>query len=295
MALCQLRLEVGADRAEVVIDQTEGVALIGRYLGNCPPMARDAASNYLADSAAYRANPGRDNEIRARQRAAALRRLREDPQVLFIAVCRPTPNEVRRVIAARAALDVRHENGVTAAMIAAGGGRWRVLALLVDAGAEVAVNRDRGGWTALHFAAKYGNAKAVRVLLGAGVDPDARGSDGFTALALGVRANHPAVVEILVRAGAAVDAGQVVRGRWWTPLHVAADLGDAEMVGILLRAGADPSSHSSSDPFSPLDAAFVSSNPSPSVIRLLVEAGADLGAKGRLSWWASNLAAEMAS
>jgi ankyrin repeat protein len=115
-------------------------------------------------------------------------------------------------------------------------------------------------------------------LLEAGADPDARNTEGLTALALGAFANKPAVVELLVRAGAAVDAGNWKEGRWMTSLHRAAAAGNDEMVGVLLRCGANPSSLDSGHPFSPLEAAFVSW--SASVIRLLVEAGADLEATG---------------
>jgi ankyrin repeat protein len=45
------------------------------------------------------------------------------------------------------------------------------------------------------------------MLLGAGVDPDARGSEGFTALAVGVHFNQPPVVELLIRVGAAMNVG----------------------------------------------------------------------------------------
>jgi ankyrin repeat protein len=212
---------------------------------------------------------------------------------VFFTVARlSTPNEMRRVIGSRSALDVRDEHGRTAAMIAAAAGRWRVLALLVDAGADVAVSRNRYGGTALHLAALRGCVKAVRILLGAGADPDARDSEGWTSLAFGVYANHFAVVKILIRAGAAVDAGVFGGGRWWTPLHHAAAAGNAEMVRILLGSGADPSAAGSGTPFLPLNAAFAGR--SASVIRLLVEAGADLSARGLFGLSAPEFAEMMA-
>ena len=100
------------------------------------------------------------------------------------------------------------------------------------------------------------------------------------------------MVELLLRAGAAVDPVDLQRKGWLTPLHIAALAGNAEMVGILLRAGADPSSPGSGDPFSPLDAAFAGG--SAAVFRLLVEAGADLGAKGLFGLWAPDFAEKAA-
>jgi cytohesin len=297
IALNRAVLAVGADRAEQVIDRPGGVAWVDAVLRKIQDMTEEDidrfASRFLDAWTAYRANPGRDDVIRARQRAVALRRLREGPEVLLAAARCGTSNAVRRVIAAGAALDVQDEDGRTAAMWAAGLGHWRALALLIDAGAEVAFSRDRGGWAALHYAAGHGHVKAVRVLLGAGVDPDARDSEGGTALARAANANQLAAVEILLRAGAAVDAGFLLEGRWVRPLHFAAAKGNAEVVRILLRAGADPSSSQGSGrPFSPLDAAICSR--SPCVIGLLVEAGADLEAKGHFGSSAPDFAANVA-
>jgi ankyrin repeat protein len=150
------------------------------------------------------------------------------------------------------------------------------------------------GRTALHFAARLGRIKSVRALLGAGVDSDARASEGLTALAHGALLDHPAVVEVLIRAGAAVDACCLWEGLWLTPLHFAARRGNAEMVGLLWRAGADPSARGSGDPFWTLEAVITSRSPSPSVVRLLIEAGADLEAKDRIGLSVPDLAAKVA-
>jgi ankyrin repeat protein len=75
-----------------------------------------------------------------------------------------------------------------------------------------------------------------------------------------------------------VDTGNWKEGLWWTPLHGAAAEGNDEMARVLLRCGANPSSRGSGHPFSPLDAAIGTGRAS--VIRLLVEAGADLEATG---------------
>jgi hypothetical protein len=68
--------------------------------------------------------------------------------------------------------------------------------------------------------------------------------------------------------------------------------GSAELVRILLRAGANPSSQDSGASFLPLEAAVFGQ--SASVIRLLVEAGADPEAKGRFGLSMADLAANIA-
>jgi len=78
-------------------------------------------------------------------------------------------------------------------------------------------------------------------LLHAGADPDARTSDGRAALhllslAVDASAKQPLLAALLA-AGADVDARVYVTGD--TPLHVAATDGDADVVSVLIEAGAN--------------------------------------------------------
>lgn len=70
------------------------------------------------------------------------------------------------------------------------------------------------------------------------VDMEARLLRDECALDVAIRAQRPAVVRALVRAGAGVDTKMGLLER--PPLHAAIDAGSLEMVGILLEAGADP-------------------------------------------------------
>ena len=101
---------------------------------------------------------------------------------------------------------------------------------------------DEEGRTPLMQAAGRGDLEGVRALLAAGADVNAADSLGFTAL---FRAcyngdedrGYPEVVQALLEAGADKEStiGYGVR-----PLMYAAGNGEAGVVEVLLRAGADP-------------------------------------------------------
>jgi uncharacterized protein len=99
--------------------------------------------------------------------------------------------------------------------------------------------RAPDGFTALHYAAFFGGAAAVRVLLDAGADPDADQENP-----LRVRPLHSAAargdreaVRALLEAGAEPNPRQ---NGGYTPLHAAAHGDDAELAAVLLEHGADP-------------------------------------------------------
>ena len=76
----------------------------------------------------------------------------------------------------------------------------RVLRLLLARGMSPDV--DHQGWPILVEAAGYGNADAVRLLVGAGADLSAKGFDGETALQRAGENYHADIVELLRAAGA---------------------------------------------------------------------------------------------
>ena len=87
-------------------------------------------------------------------------------------------------------------------------------------------------------AAMRGDTEAVRSLLRGGADVNLSQGDGMTALHWAARRGDGELAEILIYAGASLDAGTRI-GRY-TPLHVATREGKAGVVEILLEAGADP-------------------------------------------------------
>lgn len=95
------------------------------------------------------------------------------------------------------------------------------------------------GFTALHLAAFFGNAEAVRILLDAGASVDTYTRNAFANQPLHAAAagRHIEICRMLVAAGADVNASQ---HGGYMPLHEAAQHGDDEMVELFLSAGGDP-------------------------------------------------------
>ena len=104
------------------------------------------------------------------------------------------------------------------------------MAVLVSAAAD----------SRLSEAAMQGNKEAVRTLLKQRVDVDSSQGDGTTALHWAAFRDDVDMAKMLIAAGANVKAE--TREGAITPLFMACTNGNAAMVDLLLKAGADPNS-----------------------------------------------------
>src|SRR5262249_39726530 len=96
------------------------------------------------------------------------------------------------------------------------------------------VNTERfDGETALHMAAKWGDAEAVQVLVANGADINKRGEEGFTPLHYAVEQGHLDAVRCLV----SLKAANVQDRNGDTPSRLAKALHRTEIYELLVEHG----------------------------------------------------------
>jgi ankyrin repeat protein len=167
----------------------------------------------------------------------------------------------------------------------------RVAQLLFDRGADVNARR-KNDRTPLHLASYYGNVEIVRLLLDNGADLDAAtGNMGdkplhkvsygkYRSQEDGVR-----VAQLLFDRGADVNT----RGKdGWTPLHLASNYGNVEIVRLLLDHGADLDAATGNMEDKPLHQVsygkYRSQEDGVRVAQLLLDRGADVNTRRKDDW-----------
>jgi ankyrin repeat protein len=169
---------------------------------------------------------------------------------------------------------------------------------------DVVMGRTEFGNTALHYAARYGSPKHIKILLEAGANVNAfnlsgstpliaasestknvevlleGGADihaqnrlGDTALFYASYAEDPINVKKLLKAGADVNWRNNAN---WTPLHYAARIGHPSVVKALLNAGANVDSRSKNGVTPLLN--WADKFNYPQTLNLLLDAGANVNA-----------------
>lgn len=182
----------------------------------------------------------------------------EGRQLIHHAARQGSEGAIRLLLSRGAAVDApsghllpgsnRFDPGATPLLIACESGRAEAATCLLEAGADVAACRHPGGETALHAAAAFGQEALASELIEAGADVDAccrsqsyddqLGHHAIgSPLHLAALNNRAEIVSLLLKAGAQRDlAGPDGR----QALHYAAARGAVAALEVLLAAGADP-------------------------------------------------------
>ena len=199
-----------------------------------------------------------------------------------------TPEEMARLIeglrAAGGDVDTRTSSGVDLlGLFVVFGTDLEVIRMLEEAGADFEM-RDNDGNTLLHRCCMFGASardpdyEFLEFFLDQGLDPNARALDGKTPLMKACFSSRSSPTGMAGAVQRLIDAGADINAReenGMGAIHWATGFGldNPEVPAMLLQAGADPNlvSHADSPPL--LGAAMGSW---PSVVRLLVEAGADV-------------------
>ena len=188
-----------------------------------------------------------------------------------------TPQQVEAEIKAGANPNGRDEGGFTPLHQAAFWEKPEAIKALVRAGADLEAKTNTTtfhGAPPLHWAAR-GRIAATVALLDAGADPNSREIDGWTPLHQAAQYGTDKIIKSLVQAGANLNARDK---NGWSPLHRAAYWGKAEMVEALLDAGANPKARDE-DGKTPLYAAAYGGIAE--IVNALLNAGANLEARAK--------------
>ncbi|XP_076883775.1 uncharacterized protein LOC143532676 [Bidens hawaiensis] len=145
------------------------------------------------------------------------------------------------------------ELGATALHHVAGIGHIELMELLISCGVDVNSQSESG--TPLIWAAGHGQQETLKLLLKHKADPNIETDDDITPLLSAVAAGSLQCLDLLIQAGAKVN---IIAGGA-TPLHIAADIGNSELIACLLKAGADPNM-ADEDGFKPVQVAAARGN-----------------------------------
>ncbi len=146
-------------------------------------------------------------------------------------------DQVRTLLREGEDVNASQGDGMTALHWAAYQGNLEMIEVLVYAGSNLEAVTRVADYTPLMVAARTGHGDAAVLLLDAGANPDATTSTGVTALHFAAGAGQTQAVRALVAAGVDVDAREGAMGQ--TPLIFAANEGRTDAVQVLIDAGAE--------------------------------------------------------
>ena len=160
-----------------------------------------------------------------------------DESTVADAVMRGDKAVIRTLLKQGADVNAPQGDGMTALHWAARQGDAETAKMLIHAGANIRATTRLGGYTPLLFASQAGDAATIDALLAAGADPKGATGAGTTALMLAAASGKTAAVKTLLARGADVQAKEPVRNE--TALMFATAHNRVEAMKMLIDAGAD--------------------------------------------------------
>ena len=142
---------------------------------------------------------------------------------------------VRSLLECCADVTAQNKYGLTPLHLASVCGRMEVAGMLIDRGADVTAQNERGV-APLHLASQAGQVEVVGMLIDCGADMTAQNNYGETPLHLASGMGQLEVASLLIERGADVTA-QSKEGK--TPLHLASQTAQVEVMDMLIECGAD--------------------------------------------------------
>ena len=190
--------------------------------------------------------------------------------ILFLVASGGNLEIVKALVENGADIDATNSEATTALQGASANGHMAVVAYLLRNGANIQHVNENGS-TSILIASNYGFAEIVQLLIDKGADLQYRDSRGWAPIHRCY--DHPETTDVLLKNGAEVNS---VTEAGFTPLYLAACNNHSEVVKMLLSYNPDLGITSTNDydAIDTLNAAL--ENGSVEVIRLLLEARAEI-------------------
>ncbi|CAJ1444299.1 unnamed protein product [Effrenium voratum] len=147
-------------------------------------------------------------------------------------------DSLRSLLLAGADLQATATSGVQAIHAAAIAGHAEIVRVLVEHKANIDARHSFAQNTPLHFAAEMGHVQVVRMLCQLGADVEAEKSQGGSALHTAADTDNAEVARVLLESCGA-DPEALLLGDT-VPLYLAAGRGFPAVLDVLMAAGADP-------------------------------------------------------
>lgn len=197
---------------------------------------------------------------------------------LMIAANRGHTYVVQLLLESGADANAKDNQGMTAIQSAADRGFERIVSMLRKFSTVAPGERQQGGSSAsassprlsLHRAVDEGDFAALKSLIDAGADLNARSNDEWTPLMLATIKGHTAMVEALLKNGADVNARN---RKGWTALMFAVSMSDADTIRMLHMGGANINARDKEGKTALIQAVNENNRES---LKILLEVGADV-------------------